>query len=153
MSYADIMAKVSLFVLSWFVPSELFFCCHSPPDLLSILHQSCHIGEEDEGGEQEGEEPSFEVRQTEMVWGDQGRGDRGVSREATPHALSDHTVTSHSAHTPHHPTLATAYLFPSSSRSLTRVYSCSGGLTCACLCWTLPTSGIRVVDSICSLIA
>ncbi|CAG5999078.1 unnamed protein product [Menidia menidia] len=28
--------------------------------------QSCHIGEEDEGGEQEGEEPSFEVRQTEM---------------------------------------------------------------------------------------
>ncbi|MEQ2174508.1 hypothetical protein GOODEAATRI_008688, partial [Goodea atripinnis] len=38
---------------------------------------SCHIGEEDEGGELEGEEPSFEVRQTEMVWGDQGRGDRG----------------------------------------------------------------------------
>ncbi|XP_031141122.1 ryanodine receptor 1b isoform X1 [Sander lucioperca] len=31
-----------------------------------IMAKSCHIGEDDEGGEQEGEEPSFEVRQTEM---------------------------------------------------------------------------------------
>lgn len=37
--------------------------------------QSCHMGEEDRGGEEEeeeeegGEEPSFEVRQNEMVWG------------------------------------------------------------------------------------
>lgn len=72
--------------------------------------QSCHIGEEDEGGEQEGEEPSFEVRQTEMVWGDQGKGGRGVSGEAAPHALSDYTMTSHSAHPPH-PTLATFLFF------------------------------------------
>ncbi|GAA6079867.1 uncharacterized, partial [Tachysurus ichikawai] len=36
---------------------------------------SCHIGEEARGGEEEeegGEEPSFEVRQNEMVWGVQG---------------------------------------------------------------------------------
>ena len=31
------------------------------------------MGEEDEGGEEEGE-PAFEVRQTEMVWGGQGLG-------------------------------------------------------------------------------
>lgn len=48
---------------------------------LTLCHlQSCHIGEEDEGGEQEGEEPSFEVRQTEMVWGTRGR-DTGESAE------------------------------------------------------------------------
>jgi len=125
------------------------------PWLSVIFLQSCHIGEEDEGGEQEGEEPSFEVRQTEMVWGDQGRGDRGVSGEATPPALSDHTMTSHSAHPPHL-TLATAYLFFLFSSGLSLVHlhhlstSCSDGLTCACLCWALPTSGINVVDSICS---
>lgn len=81
------------------------------PWLAVVSLQSCHIGEEDEGGEQEGEEPSFEVRQTEMVWGDQGKGDRGLSGEATPHALSDHTMTSHSAHPPTPPTLATTFLF------------------------------------------
>lgn len=81
-------------------------------DLLLFFHQSCHIGEEDEGGDQEGEEPSFEVRQTEMVWGDQGRGHRGVGEDAAPRPPSDHTVTSHPAHPPH-PTLSTAYLsFP-----------------------------------------
>nr|XP_055030657.1 ryanodine receptor 1b isoform X5 [Misgurnus anguillicaudatus] len=31
-----------------------------------IMAKSCHIGEEDEGGEEEGEELTFEVRQTEM---------------------------------------------------------------------------------------
>lgn len=44
--------------------------------------QSCHIGEEDEGGEQNGEEPAFEVRQTEMVWGEPGDGDTGGEEPA-----------------------------------------------------------------------
>ncbi|XP_016120179.1 ryanodine receptor 1-like, partial [Sinocyclocheilus grahami] len=39
-----------------------------------IMAKSCHIGEEDEVGEEGGEEPSFEVRQTEMVWGGLGLG-------------------------------------------------------------------------------
>lgn len=64
------------------------------PAVISL--QSCHIGEDDEGGDQEGEEPSFEVRQTEMVWGDQGRGDRGVSGEATPQAVTPRHHTRHS---------------------------------------------------------
>lgn len=105
--------------------------------------QSCHIGEEDEGGEQEGEEPSFEVRQTEMVWGDQGKGGRGVSGEAAPYALSDYTMTSHSAHPPH-PTLATFLFFFSFCLPFVNSHhvsiSCCGGLTCACLSWTLHTS-------------
>lgn len=44
--------------------------------------QSCHIGEEDEGGEQNGEEPAFEVRQTEMVWAEPGDGDTGGEEPA-----------------------------------------------------------------------
>lgn len=43
-------------------------------NLTCLSAQSCHIGEEDEGGEEGGEEPSFEVRQTEMVWGGLGLG-------------------------------------------------------------------------------
>lgn len=50
-------------------------------DVSSVSHQSCHIGEEDEGGEQEGEEPSFEVRQTEMVWGGTRGGETGESAD------------------------------------------------------------------------
>lgn len=53
------------------------------------LSQSCHIGEEDEGGEEvEGgeDEMSFEVRQTELVWGGRGLGNRGVTGAAAPHA-------------------------------------------------------------------
>lgn len=74
------------------------FILSCSPWLGVISLQSCHIGEEDEGGEQEGEEPSFEVRQTEMVWGDQGKGHRGVSGEATPHAVT--TPGHHTRHTP-----------------------------------------------------
>ncbi|KAG9351878.1 hypothetical protein JZ751_023129 [Albula glossodonta] len=44
----------------------------------ALTEKSCHIGEEDEGGEEEveggKEEMSFEVRQTEMVWGGRGLG-------------------------------------------------------------------------------
>ncbi len=43
-------------------------------NLMYLSAQSCHIGEEDEGGEEGGEEPSFEVQQTEMVWGGLGLG-------------------------------------------------------------------------------
>lgn len=42
------------------------------------LLQSCHLCDEDEGGEEveQGaeDEMSFEVRQTELVWGGQGQG-------------------------------------------------------------------------------
>lgn len=38
------------------------------------LPQSCHLCEEDEGGEEVGDEAAFEVRQTEMVWGGLGLG-------------------------------------------------------------------------------
>lgn len=65
--------------------------------------QSCHIGEEDEGGEQEGEEPSFEVRQTEMVWGDQGKGTQG-SQQRSSSPRNDHTRT-HTGTPPPTPTL------------------------------------------------
>ena len=75
-----------------------------------VSPQSCHIGEEDEGGEQEGEEPSFEVRQTEMVWGDQGMGDRGVSGEATPHQWPHHDITL--AHPPLQPQRFSPYSLP-----------------------------------------
>lgn len=43
-------------------------------NLTCLSLQSCHIGEEDEGGEEGGEEPAFEVRQAEMVWGGLGLG-------------------------------------------------------------------------------
>ncbi|KAK5929890.1 hypothetical protein CgunFtcFv8_011083 [Champsocephalus gunnari] len=46
-----------------------------------IMAKSCHIGEEDEGGDQEGEEPAFEVQQTELVWGGPGEGRQGESAE------------------------------------------------------------------------
>lgn len=80
---------------------EIWYYLVLSPWLGVFSLQSCHIGEEDEGGEQEGEEPSFEVRQTEMVWGDQGKGHRGVSGEATPHAVT--TPGHHTRHTPPHP--------------------------------------------------
>lgn len=56
--------------------------------------------------------------------------------------------------TPPHPTLVTTFLF-SSLPGFSLVHShhlsisCYGGLTCACLCWTLPTSHLSVSDSIC----
>ena len=56
--------------------------------LLSL--QSCHIGEEDEGECEEGEEPAFEVRQTEMVWGEPGAGDGGAERPRPPPAVREH---------------------------------------------------------------
>lgn len=72
MSYADIMAKVShKSNFKTFMPL-LIDVMRANLTYLSV--QSCHIGEEDEGGEEGGEEPSFEVRQTEMVWGGLGLG-------------------------------------------------------------------------------
>lgn len=73
------------------------------PLLGFISLQSCHIGEEDEGGEQEGEEPSFEVRQTEMVWGTRGR-DTGESAEKQlPMQWPHHDIT---PGTPPHPNIS-----------------------------------------------
>lgn len=60
-------------------------------NLTYLSVQSCHIGEEDEGGEEGGEEPSFEVRQTEMVWGGLGLGPwESAEPAATATAPSTH---------------------------------------------------------------
>lgn len=61
--------------------------------LCVVSLQSCHLGEDDEGGEQDGEEPSFEVRQTEMVWGDQGKGWQGRQwRSSSPRHQYPHGI-------------------------------------------------------------
>lgn len=108
----------------------------SLPPFISV--QSCHIGEEDEGGEQNGEEPSFEVRQTEMVWGGTrgwGHGAGGVggdrSRPSPTHA-ANHTRTWHSPPPPHHHRQQhSAHFLPTRAS-----FPAGCGLTCACLCWT-----------------
>lgn len=105
-----------------------------------LLSQSCHIGEEDEGGEQNGEEPSFEVRQTEMVWGEPGDGTRGelakIAAAAPPPRREPHKDTT--LGTPPRPSPPpTTLLSLTFCQVVPVVYSsCSGGLTCACLCWT-----------------
>lgn len=128
---------------------EILYYLVLSPSLGVISLQSCHIGEEDEGGEQEGEEPSFEVRQTEMVWGDQGKGHRGVSGEATPHAVT--TPGHHTRHTPPPPCYNISFFISPCLFSLPHsnqlFISCYGGLTCACLCWL--SSRINVTDSFC----
>lgn len=90
--------------------------------------------------------------------GTRGRETGGVSREATPYALSDHIRKTHPAHHPpthpHTPTHETQIFFPlflffllvhSQHLSIT----CCHGLTCACLCWTLPITRFNVVDFNC----
>lgn len=113
--------------------------------LSSISLQSCHMCEENEGGNQEGDEPSFEVRQTEMVWGGPGEGRRG---ESAKKQLPTHWVTTPRQHTRHYPPPQIFSFFPifSLDHSHHLSISCCGGLTCACLCWTLLTTWFNVVD-------
>lgn len=84
--------------------------------------------------------------------GTRGRGHRGVSGEAAPHAVI--TPGHHTQHTPPtHLCYNISLFFSSCLFSLLHSHhlsiSCYGGLTCACLCWTLSTSRINVADSIC----
>lgn len=153
MSYADIMAKVSVLNGYWNSYCVYSFSVQSSPLTLCmycvVSLQSCHIGEEDEGGEEEGEEPAFEVRQTEMVWGDQGKGTRGVSGAGTPQSLSDHTKPPHPAHSPplpHAPSLPVSF-----SPSLTPLVSFPAMVDWLVhsFCWTLPCSLINVAVLIC----
>ncbi len=102
MSYADIMAKVSH--ESNFKSFMSLLKDVMRANLMYLSAQSCHIGEEDEGGEEGGEEPSFEVQQTEMVWGGPGAGAMGVSGASSYsysscHALSEHVQNHCTPHT------------------------------------------------------
>ncbi len=84
--------------------------------------------------------------------GGPGEGTQGSQRRSNS-PRSAHTRTSHSAHPPTAPVLQHFSFFSSCLFSLLHSHhvsiSCYGGLTCACLCWTLPTTQINDKDSIC----
>lgn len=91
-----------------------------------------------------------------ILWGAadrDGMGGPGGGRQGSQRRSNSPQVTTLHHHTRHTPPPDPAFLFFLflsffSFTHTTCLISCYGGLTCACLCWTLPTSQINVADSI-----
>lgn len=94
-----------------------------------------------------------------ILWGAtdrDGMGGPGEGRQGRQRRGNSPPVTTPRHHTrtpPHNHNVSLFILFLSflSFTHTTCLFSCYGGLTCACLCWTLASSRIVVADSICCI--